>query len=279
MNLFISWLRLAWMSALLTLAGCAVTPSKPLGYEGTSTVEPITVYNISRSRDVEVNIAIYRPTRASPAQPAVVLMTGCDGGPTQSSTKLVSELGARGVIVAEVLSIQAFGNSCSVAQPLSSAARAEHALLARELLVRRGLAAVDNVGLLGFSHGGSTVLHLSLGDFPPNYRGDRTPFRAAVAFYPHCGTLAGTGRVLTPTLLLLGSADNWTLASSCQRLATEHPEESDVRAIVYQGATHAWDVLGGTRTLFNGAILAFDPVATEASIRAAGEFLFDRLRR
>jgi dienelactone hydrolase len=279
MQLFLSWFRFAWILTVLIQAGCAVTPSKPSGYDGTSTVETITVYNVNRSRNVEVDVAIYRPSRQNPAQPAVVLMTGCSGEATLASSKLVAELGARGVAVAEVLSIQAFGYSCTVAQPLSSAARTEHALLARELLVRRGLAAVDNVGLLGFSHGGSTVLHLVLGDFPPNYQGDRTPFRAAVAFYPHCGTLTGTGRVVTPALLLLGSADNWTLASSCLRLASEHPEADGVRAIVYEGATHSWDMLGGTRTLFNGAILAFDPAATEASIRAAEEFMLDRLRR
>ncbi len=273
-----AWFSVASTSTLLMLVGCATTPSKPFGYDGTAIVETITVYNVNRSRDVEVDVAIYRPARSNPSQPAVVLLTGCDGGPTQTSTKLVSELGARGVVVAEVMSIQAFGESCSVTQPLSSARRVEHALLARELLVRRGLAAVDNVGLLGYSHGGSTVLHLILGDFPPGYRGDPTPFRAAVAFYPHCGTLTGTGRVQTPAVLLLGSEDNWTLPSSCLRLASAHEGDEGVRTVVYHGATHSWDVPGGMRTLGNGAVLAFDAQATEASARAAGEFLLGRLR-
>lgn len=94
---------------------------------------------------------------------------------------------------------------------------------------------------------------------------DRTPFRAAIAFHPQGSTLTGTDRVLTPTLLLLGSADNWTLPSASLRLASEHRDDDSLRAIVYQGATHSWDEPGGTRTIFNGAILAFDPVATEAS--------------
>ena len=77
----------------------------------------------------------------------------------------------------------------------------------------------------------------------------------------------------------LGSAENWTLPNASLRLASEHREDDSLRAIVYQGATHSWDEPGGTRTIFNGALLAFDPVATEASIRASGDFQMDRLRR
>jgi dienelactone hydrolase len=72
------------------------------------------------------------------------------------------------------------------------------------------------IGLIGFSHGGGAALAAA------------SSFDAVVAFYPWC-----SGPVPANTLVLIGSADDWTPAARCSGDAANLK--------VYAGATHSFD--------------------------------------
>ncbi|MDU7524183.1 MAG: dienelactone hydrolase family protein, partial [Roseomonas mucosa] len=117
------------------------------------------------------------------------------------------------------------------------------ALAAAAWAERQGWAAAGGVVLLGWSHGGSTVLAAANRAFGPVPEG---LVRGAVALYPGC---VRVGRALppfdpaSPVLMLLGGADGWTPARFCEALARragERPGPS-VESVTYPGAEHGFD--------------------------------------
>jgi dienelactone hydrolase len=68
-------------------------------------------------------------------------------------------------------------------------------------------------------------------------------FRSAVALYPGCRHLRQTAwSARVPTLILIGSADDSTPASTCQQMVAEaHGRSARAEIIVYPGAHHEFD--------------------------------------
>ncbi|WP_162911147.1 hypothetical protein [Azohydromonas sediminis] len=114
--------------------------------EGRIERDTIRPYVVATQGEKEVAVYIYAPRRRPDAKPAVIFLSGCDGGHHQIHQALARQLNARGAVVAEVQSIEALGNQCS--RPvLNGQERTVHAFMARDLLVRKGVAAPDNVAL------------------------------------------------------------------------------------------------------------------------------------
>ena len=96
------------------------------------------------------------------------------------------------------------------------------------------------IGLLGWSHGGSTVLGAT--------NGRRRDVSAAlvrpafaIAFYPGCETELKRGyEPVVPLLLLVGELDDWTPAAPCRALAKESAEPKP-QIESYAGAWHGFD--------------------------------------
>ena len=127
--------------------------------------------------------------------------------------------------------------------------------------------------LLGWSHGGSTVL-LAWRLAPPGSIG------AAIAFYPGCGPRSiGAGWQPdgdAPLLMLLGGADDWTPHLPCLERASLAPGR--ITAVAYDGAHHGFDTpsdtlhrirLPGGRIVTSGGNAA----AAAAAIDAVTDFL------
>ena len=145
----------------------------------------------------------------------------------------------------------------------------------------------DSVFLMGWSHGGVTVLGSlrTIKDDPLRARagGD---FRAAVALYPGCDVQLRNGwSTHTPLLILSGADDDWTPAMPCRQLAERTSSGGQPDAYVeYPGAHHGFDVPAGQlrqRTDVPGAqrngkgsvTIGHDPAAREDVIRRVPEFL------
>jgi dienelactone hydrolase len=86
------------------------------------------------------------------------------------------------------------------------------------------------IALMGFSNGGSTVLHAA----------DLQGFAAFVALYPGCRPLLGARgwAPAAPLLLLIGAADDWTSPGPCAALAEAYPA---ITYRAYPGAHHGFD--------------------------------------
>jgi dienelactone hydrolase len=112
------------------------------------------------------------------------------------------------------------------------------------------LAARDDVDskrvfLQGWSNGGSTTLNVMI------RQGEKSGFRAALAFYPGCGKAAlleRTIRTATPIWMFLGAADEEVSPAICQKVAERSIEAgTKLTVTLYPGATHDFDDPGDKR--------------------------------
>ena len=215
---------------------------------------------------------------ATPTGPAVVALHGCTGlGPAERPIRLsgrerdwAARLVALGhpVLFPDSFGSRGLGEACGVRGfPAGSfGVRRDDALAAaawaRAQPWGQGGIAGRAPALLGWSHGGSTVLAAWAAAAPG-------AISAAIAFYPGCVAAPEPSGPAVPLLMLLGAADDWTRPQPCEALAARHAE---VTRHTYPDARHAFDGLGGavrTRWLPDGRQVSFGPEpAARADARA-----------
>ncbi|MBP0466016.1 dienelactone hydrolase family protein [Roseomonas sp. PWR1] len=223
-----------------------------------------------------------------PRRPTVVALHGCGGlaRPDQPlrlparEADWAARLTALGhpMLFPDSFGSRGLGEACGRADhPMrSEARRAGDARAALAWVAGQPGEAPGGAFLIGWSHGGSTVL-ATLGGAPREGM-----LRGAIAFYPGCGaTLTGSPdwAAPVPLLMLLGGADDWTPARRCVALAERAPARVELR--LFAGAHHMFDhptQAPRTRSLPNGQTVTFgaDPAAREAAIAAVTGFLAAR---
>src|SRR6478609_7167012 len=123
----------------------------------------------------------------------------------------------------------------------------------------------NHVFLQGWSNGGSTTLSVMI------RQGANAGFRAALAFYPGCGSSAlldPTVRTTTPIALFMGSADEEVSPDICAHVAERSfAAGTRIEATFYPGATHDFDDPGEKRQEIPGnAAAKADAMAKAASV-------------
>lgn len=196
--------------------------------------------------------------------PAVVALHGC-GGMYSTAKSRRDLLSMRHQTMAEFLA----GEGYAVLFPDSFRSRGREEIC-REVNAQRGLTvahrrldalgalaylqerediASDRIAVLGWSHGGSTVLFSMNAKSPVVERfraSDAAPFfRAAIAFYPGCFESANTKEGYAPAaplLMLVGGSDDWTSPRPCIALA-ERMKRASLPAdiVVYPDTYHGFD--------------------------------------
>jgi dienelactone hydrolase len=147
----------------------------------------------------------------------------------------------------------------------------------------------SRIALLGWSHGGSTVLAAVAAreKFKPS--GFARDPRVAIAFYPGCAkTLERKDWAppVAPLHVLIGAADDWTPAKPCQELVDlARAKGGSADIAVYPGARHDFDEpelavqtvhdVAGTPT--HVATIGGDPVARANAIVRVERILRDAL--
>lgn len=266
------------LAAVALNANAAKPVFKPL--PPTTETISISVYSGIRNANEAVPVKIYAPSKLRNTLPAVLFMGNCAGQTTAAYQTTINELVAKGITVAEIESFQVAGRPDNVCEDktsrLSGSSRAEEAFLVRDALVAKGLAKIDNVGLLGTSHGGWTITHAIYGD-STGFVKKNVPFKAAVAVYPWCHTMdVGSYKLQVPTLILIGSNDTWTTPARCVEMQRRTEGEVPLTLKIFQGATHSFDSDKPHRTAWtsNGpSFLKFNPDATVESMTMTLEFL------
>jgi dienelactone hydrolase len=103
-------------------------------------------------------------------------------------------------------------------------------------------------------------------------------FRAAAAFYPPCEQ--AVQRPLIPTLIFIGTRDDWTPAADCsRRIAGWGDDGPPVELIVYPGAYHGfyYTYLQPGRTMFEHW-LEYNGAAADDADRRLHRFLDRHLK-
>jgi dienelactone hydrolase len=199
--------------------------------------------------------------------PAVILLHGC-GGITKRSRIWADRLNKWGYAT---LILDSFGprwvfNACNGG--VSRDERAYDAYAAKSYLSSVPFIDLNRIALMGFSHGGNTVLcainEKCLFDI------SETPFAAAIAFYPNC---AGNIKFITsPLLVLIGENDDWTPAGPCHYLDELPRGTYDVKFIFYPNSYHCFDVPRKTK-YYMGHRLEYNKNAAENAKIQVKEFL------
>jgi dienelactone hydrolase len=209
----------------------------------------------------ELTARLYRPEGEGPF-PAIVLAHTCAG--MLEHTDVWGRLLASWGYVA--VAPDSFGprgvkTVCGTGRIVTGQMRVADVAGAMDWLNVQPFVRRNDIGLIGHSHGGWTVMRSVQANFGLAQRG----LRAAVAYYPSCSPQFDDN-VGIPLLILIGDKDDWTSAESCRRLQAAGFVRPDlVEAVYYPNAYHSFDsrLRDRTITVADGARhhLAYDPVA------------------
>ena len=227
------------LSAALALGlwGCAAPPVQPrfVATDAGRIAVPV-------SRDLSLTATLSLPASSTPA-PAVVLLHGCSG---VSATHQAWAATLRGWGYAALV-LDSFGargvRSVCETGAMTSDARVEDAFAALRTLASHPGIDARRVVLMGFSHGGGTVLVAAAPWIARRYVSrDGPAFRALVAFYPRCEARYPGTPLTAPLRIHIGALDDWTPAPPCELLtALLQRAGADARITVYPDALHGFD--------------------------------------
>jgi dienelactone hydrolase len=218
--------------------------------------------------DVTLHATLYRPEGPGPF-PAIVALHDCGGllhrppNEEQLYTEWAQLLVANGFVVLfpDSFGSRGLGPQCSERnrKVRASRERVADANAARLWLLGQSYVRGERISLLGWSNGGSAALWTVRPTTAPHDHS--TDFRSAVAFYPGCVRLRETAwSARVPTLILIGSADDWTSAAACQQMvAGAHGRSARVQIVVYPGAYHEFDWANAPIRLRTGLVNTVDP--------------------
>jgi dienelactone hydrolase len=222
-----------------------------------------------------------RPDGAGPF-PAVIVLHGCAGMHDTTKHKLADELVAWGYVILLVDSYATRGidQGCTSSAFATFFRRKPDAYGALVFLGRQTFVDPHRVAAVGFSSGAWVTLSVAepnafeLFDPPGNLR-----FRAAAAFNPPCNQ--AMARPGIPTLIFIGSLDDWTPAADCSnKIANWGDEGPPVELVVYPGAYHGFyypHLKPGT-TMF-GHWLEYNGEAADNATHHLHQFLDRHLKR
>jgi dienelactone hydrolase len=206
--------------------------------------------------------------------PAVALLHGCSG---LQGSKSRSELWSNRLVNwgYVTLQIDSFGprNVSSICADYSqilgmSFARAQDAYDAKDFLSKLPFVDRNRISLLGWSHGGMTVLTALIKKIKPQNR--QIPFNSAIAFYPYCDT--SLINLNAPLLILIGEIDDWTPPKLCSAMMPPEQSSPEVILKIYHGAYHDFD-WEGMDEIYEGHRLLYDPIAAADAIDQVKYFL------
>jgi dienelactone hydrolase len=198
--------------------------------------------------------------------PAVVMLHGCSG--LKSFKKdydiWAKRLASWGYASLQVDSFGPRGNPDVCGDPvlISARLRKQDAHDAKSYLSGLPFVNPNQIAIIGWSHGGWTVLHaIRKLTYIKKKRGD--PFRLAIAFYPYCDIpLLGLN---SPLLILSGELDDWCPPQKCQFRMPPGKTTPEVILKVYPQVHHGFDregvdIQSGGKTLLYNAAAANDAI-------------------
>jgi dienelactone hydrolase len=167
--------------------------------------------------------------------PAVVVLHGC-AGISGASAGTADQLKAWGYVVLAVDSLGPRGISDRCRDLFDEQAIDAYAAL--KYLSKQSFVDPGRVAVLGYSMGGGSALDAvqrgAINTLFPE------KFAAAIAYFPWCS--GRSAMVDVPTMILIGAADDWTLAEGCREMvARPHDAGAPVDLTVYPGAHHGFN--------------------------------------
>ncbi|MBI2736868.1 MAG: dienelactone hydrolase family protein [Rhodospirillales bacterium] len=252
------------------LAHCASLLSErlPLTYDAKSVGGP----------NSSARLQLYLPPGNGPF-PAVLVMHSCSGITDNTRTWATRLVGwGYAAVIVDSFGPRNQRSVCDSVDSIPTRVRAQDAHNAATYLRTLPNIQADRIGIIGFSHGGSSTLWAAIGEEIPRDRGGQ-PFQAGVAYYPGCSGRAIVGPYVTDVLILTGRNDTWTPADLCLKTVAARANDTRPPTIkVYPGALHSFDL--GTLPVLtsSGHMIGGNPEAAADSFVMTKAFLDARLK-
>jgi dienelactone hydrolase len=259
----VSPLRAVFFGPWLWLIGSCVAVAQPLTFSSQVVGAP----------NSDAVAELFQPRGAGPF-PAIVVLHGCNGVSPhyRGWARQFAEWGFLALLV-DSFRPRGVTEVCNHGMTIPPQSRAADAFNAAAYLRTRPDVRPDRIGVIGFSHGGWTVLKAILAGQarPPQV----PPFAAAVAFYPACDPPGSP--LETDVLILIGEADEWTPAGRCiQWRNLVQANGHMVHLKTYPGALHAFDAPGRPHWFANHYV-GRDPAAAADATAETKTFLDNHL--
>jgi len=279
------------------LVAMAIVGALASGCAGSLVTLPVTFSNVTPGAPQEIVATLVRPAGEGPF-PAVVQLHGCEGLKTQSY-RWARWLAGQGYVTLVVDSFgprNVKGDCRSGPDEPPITARFDDAFGGLRYLQSQPFVARDRIAAIGWSQGGVYAMAVingpSLGR--AKKRGVELPpvgFAAGIGIYPGgCFSLV-TQQVVSPLLVLIGGADDWTPAEKCAEMVNAMKSRgADAAIVIYPGAYHYFDVEGQTLEVLAevendakpggfGATVSYQPEAAADAYRQVQAFLARHLTR
>jgi dienelactone hydrolase len=252
-----------------------------------ASVQPIGAQEVTiPSAKLQIPGILHKPAGDGPF-PALVFLVGCEGNThpapplAEQHAQWVDRLVGWGYVTLELDSFTPRGrDSCDRVGTVTEDMRCLDSYAAKSYLSALPFVDPDNVGVIGWSHGGSTILTMIDASSGVRLTNNLvSPFKAAVAFYPYSHSLY---RPDTPVLLLIGRKDEICPAYLAESLDRDYRSSNwklEFSLTVYPNATHGFDVEGFKGGFdFAGRHMDYDPQATADAIARTKDFLAKYMR-
>jgi dienelactone hydrolase len=123
----------------------------------------------------------------------------------------------------------------------------------------------NNIAVMGWSHGGMTVLYSVIKLNVPRPLRNREAFKVGISFYPYCDEfLTNTN---APLLILHGELDKLAEAESCLQFMVSKPKKHEIILKIYPEAYHGFDWEGKDANYRGHKVLYNQKAAKDAEIQ------------
>ncbi len=238
------------MQALRTalLAGCLLVA-------GLARAEMITIPAEHIGEGKTLRAQWFTPDAKSATGAAAILLHGCGGLGANRNLNARHKAAKdwfieRGIAVVfpESFTSRRFEEVCTIkmaSRTIRQIDRVQDVMAAHAWLKTQPGIDAKKIVLLGWSHGGSTVLNTLTHRAPLAEFDDDVKFIEAIAFYPGCSPFAkdsAPAKISSPLTVLMGDADDWTPAAPCSAFVARLKNNDQPATItLYPGAYHDFD--------------------------------------
>lgn len=189
-----------------------------------------------------IKATIAKPEGPGPF-PAVIVLHDCGGinAKDQSWAKRLASWGYV-AILPDSFGSRGHGSLCTDVEKVGAQQRVQDTIGTAEYLATLPYVQKGKIAVLGFSHGGWTIMKGSQESAYWRSYG----ILGSVAYYPYC-TAPQDRNVVLPVKILIGEKDDWTTVARCNDLLKVAKNPSLIDMKVYPDAYHSFDCNCGTR--------------------------------
>jgi dienelactone hydrolase len=283
------WLVRLCLALVLLSAGTAMCSAAekrlPAGQAAATLPAPNIMIHEAGAKPLDLPGWFVRPTAAGRV-PEVMIFHRCSGLPG-FSWRRAQEWGALfraqgyATLIVDSFTPRGLTNVCADAAAFTGAERAIDVWAAAAALAARDDVDPQRLAVIGFSHGGGTMLNAVAVERPGQTEArcwlpDTARIAAAIGLYPGCRGFLDD--FLAPLLIIVGDRDDWTQARYCRELvAKPRPATPRFTLEVLPDATHDFDVEDKPHSVLNHAV-AYNPAAAQRARELVMAFLAETLR-